>query len=172
MKLFTTQRIVTIDCETLNAINEIARQLKRLADAWEGGNSTNTEKDGDDKYNRVWTDADIEKAIALYNEGKTLQEIADSFPGRTPDGVYCALIRRGINIKKREKKNVDYPVIQNTAKPKRPYNRKDMWSPEEDEKILAWVKVFGPKWTELSKALPGRTVDAIQSRYNKYLVKQ
>ena len=41
MKLFSKTRPVqtvccSIDCETLNGINEIARQLKRLADAWEG----------------------------------------------------------------------------------------------------------------------------------------
>ena len=159
--------------ETLLTLQEIAKQLKRLADAWEGEKSEETkdETDPDDNYNNYWTDADIEKAIALYNEGKNLQEISDSFPGRTPDGVYCALLRRGINVRKSTKKNVKYPVVPKTGNGKRPYHRQDGWTPEEDAKIVAWVTAFGNKWTELSKALPGRTIDAIQSRWHKHLRK-
>lgn len=176
MKLFSHKRqtptvCCSIDCETMNALFEIAKQLKRLADAWEGdGGVTHTEdNECEDKYNRYWTDSDVDKVVSLYNEGKTIYEIAELFPGRTVNGVYCALKRRGISLTRSLKKNVDYPVVE---KRKRVYKRKDMWTPEEDEKILAWVKVFGTKWTELSKALPGRTVEAIQARYRKKLEKK
>ena len=156
----------------------IAQNTVRMANAWDTEQKEATKEDPEEDtkedpknfYKCSWTDAEIDKAITLYREGKTIQEIAEYFPGRTHDGVYFALLRRGLNVKKDtvKYKNTTYPIIK---KPKNAsYNRKERWTPEEDEKIIHWVKVFGPKnWKDLAKALPGRTEEAVRTRWKREL---
>ena len=47
MKLFSLHRYVSVDMETLLTLQEIAKQLKRLADAWEGEKSEETKDETD-----------------------------------------------------------------------------------------------------------------------------
>lgn len=152
----------------VTSLVQIAQNTVRMANAWD--TEQKEEKDPNSLYHRKWTDEEVDKAVTLYREGKTLQEIAEYLPGRTHDGVYNALLRRGIDVQKDSmeiRKPRTYPVIKNREK--RPYHRQNSWTPEEDEKIVTWVKLFGTRWTELAKALPGRTVDSIQTRWHKAL---
>jgi len=41
------------------------------------------------------------------------------------------------------------------------------WKLEEDEKILALVKVHGQKWRVIAAQLPGRSDDAVRNRWNR-----
>ena len=170
-----TDKTFTVELgpETIRVFNSISWQLKRLADAWEGNSKSTPEvKQDEDKDDvdissfRIWTDEEIEKAISLYNEGNNMEQIAEHFPGRTANGVYYALLRRGIKVRKTTRKT-KYPI---GAIPRdKHYTRQNAWTLQEDDKILAWYKAFGPKWKSLSNAMPGRTVDAIQSRFHKVL---
>ena len=157
----------------VTSLVQIAQNTVRMANAWDTEQKTEQkeEKAPNSLYHRKWTDEEVDKAVTLYREGKTLQEIAEYLPGRTHDGVYNALLRRGIDVQKDSmeiRKPRTYPIIK---KPKKAsYNRKDRWTPEEDEKIIHWVKVFGPKnWTYLAKALPGRTEEAVRTRWKREL---
>lgn len=176
VNLADTSFTVELGPETIKVFNSISWQLKRLADAWEGTTKSkpevkqDEEKDEIDEIDRssfrIWSDEEIDKAIALYNEGNNIEQIAEHFPGRTANGVYYALLRRGIKVRKTTRKT-KYPI---GAIPRdRHYTRQNAWTLQEDDKILAWYKAFGPKWKSLANAMPGRTVDAIQSRYHKVL---
>lgn len=153
------------------ALIQIAQNTVRMANAWD--TEQKEEKDPNSLYHRKWTDEEVDKAVTLYREGKTLQEIAEYLPGRTHDGVYNALLRRGIDVQKDSmeiRKPRTYPIIKNPKKAS--YTRKDSWTTEEDEKIISWIKIFGPKnWTDLAKALPGRTVEAVRTRWKRELNK-
>ncbi len=37
--------------------------------------------------------------------------------------------------------------------------------------LLHWINYLGPKWTELSKLLPGRPENMVKNRYNSFIKK-
>jgi hypothetical protein len=46
------------------------------------------------------------------------------------------------------------------------------WGPEEDNFIFAQHKAMGPKWSSISKHLPGRTDNAVKNRFNSSISKR
>ena len=44
-------------------------------------------------------------------------------------------------------------------------NKQGGWSPEEDEVLMTKHKIVGNKWTEIAKAVGGRTDNAVKNRY-------
>jgi len=51
-------------------------------------------------------------------------------------------------------------------------NKQGGWSPEEDEILLREHKIVGNKWTEIAKAVGGRTDNAVKNRYAALMTKQ
>ena len=41
------------------------------------------------------------------------------------------------------------------------------WEPEEDHMIMMMVQTEGPKWKQIVKKLPGRTVSSVRNRYQR-----
>lgn len=71
-----------------------------------------------------------------------------------------------------EDHNPNLPIIKIKDHHKR---KKVIWTKEEDERIVSFVKRFGKSWTELSKIYPSKTpkqyrehyVNSLQGNYNK-----
>jgi len=53
-----------------------------------------------------------------------------------------------------------------------PKRRKCKWSQKEDSILLQHVKLYGPKWTLISKALPGRSPESLKKRCKKLAFSQ
>ena len=51
-------------------------------------------------------------------------------------------------------------------------NKQGGWSPEEDEVLMREHKIVGNKWTEIAKAVGGRTDNAVKNRYAALMTKQ
>jgi hypothetical protein len=50
-----------------------------------------------------------------------------------------------------------------------PSLKKSAWSPAEDRRLLELYAVYGPKWSQIARHIPGRTDDACSKRYREAL---
>lgn len=50
--------------------------------------------------------------------------------------------------------------------------KNEPWKDEEDEIIYSLFTIIGPKWTEISKHIPGRSGNNVKNRWYKHLYKK
>ena len=114
-----------------------------------------------------WTpeeDATIIRMVQL--TGQKWSFIACALPGRTDDAVR----NRYLRLQKKQSTTNTIPkpeVAVGEGAPNQPHVAKkgDMWTTEEDKRIMEGVAFHGFKWNTISTALPGRSANAVRNRY-------
>ena len=105
-------------------------------------------------HKQGWTpeeDATILRMVQL--TGQKWSFIACALPGRTDDAVRNRFLRL-----QKKKASGDVADAQATK-------RGDMWTAEEDSKIMHGVRVHGYKWQQIASVLPGRSANAVRNRF-------
>eukprot|EP00300_Choanocystis_sp_HF-7_P042446 c9197_g1_i1.p1 GENE.c9197_g1_i1~~c9197_g1_i1.p1 ORF type:complete len:464 (+),score=95.93 c9197_g1_i1:66-1394(+) len=97
---------------------------------------------------RSWTPEEDKRLIELVNAegGNCWSQIASHLEGRV--GKQC---------RERWRNHLD------------PNIRRDIFTPEEDERILEFVQELGTRWSKIAQRLPGRTENAVKNRYHCFL---
>jgi hypothetical protein len=111
-----------------------------------------------------WTaeeDATIVRMVQL--TGQKWSVIASALPGRTDDAV------RNRYLRLQKKKSAGGTEPQSSTHLElidcHATKRGDMWTVEEDARILSGVHTHGFKWQQIASLLPGRSANAVRNRY-------
>lgn len=109
-----------------------------------------SEDTGPDWRRRKFTpeEDEILKTAAEQPKRKTWVEIAKALPGRT-----------AMQCRDRYKNYLEKEIT------------KEPWSLEEDKMIIDQYKVYGRRWVEIAKFLPGRSGNHVKNRWYKHLYK-
>ena len=100
------------------------------------------------KYRQTWTRDEDERLIRLIKEyGKKWSLLASKMEER----------RTGKQLRERYVNKLD-PTINLSG-----------WSQSEDDKLLSLTQIWGRKWCEISKFLPGRTDAMVKNRFKALL---
>ena len=89
-----------------------------------------------------WWPSEDKVILEKVDQGYRWRDIAEVLPGRTSE-----------SIRDRYNNHLD------------PYLKKSKWTKEEDRILFTEQFRIGNKWTEISKKLPGRSVNSVKNRY-------
>ena len=117
-----------------------------------------------------WTpeeDATIVRMVQL--TGQKWSFIACALPGRTDDAVrnrYLRLQKKKTTAGQIGNLASNSPTVTSADLAECQATKKgDMWTAEEDSKIMEGVSLHGFKWQMIAAALPGRSANAVRNRY-------
>lgn len=99
-----------------------------------------------------WVPHDDERLLEMIERGKSWDEIAEYFPGRTKQ----ALLERYRKLRTTPPGPWTPPAPNRVKGPN--------YTPEEDELLLK-LKERGESWIDIAKSFPGRSKRGLQYRY-------
>ena len=111
-----------------------------------------------------WTPEEDETIVRMVEiTGQKWSFIANALPGRTDDAVRNRYLRLQ---KKKHSSGEEKPHVTTADLSECQATKKgDMWTAEEDAKIMDGVRQNGFKWQMIASDLPGRSANAVRNRY-------
>ena len=120
--------------------------------------------DGSLLFKQGWTPEEDETIVRMVQlNGQKWSVIACALPGRTDDAVRNRYLRLQ---KKKSTLGGNKPTVTSADLAECQATKKgDMWTAEEDAKIMEGVQHHGFKWQLIAHELPGRSANAVRNRY-------
>jgi hypothetical protein len=119
---------------------------------------------GDGASKHGWTREEDETIVHMVQTtGQKWSRIASVLPGRSDDAVRNRFLR--LQKKKPVDKGPKSTFTSEDLAECETTKKGDMWTVEEDAKIIEGVRMHGLKWQLISPELPGRSANAVRNRY-------